>query len=43
MNKKLKNDIQKVFEAPTPNQQETIIFLTTLPKPKISMWQFIFT
>ena len=43
MNKKLKNDIQKAFEAPTPNQQEKMRFLRTLPKPKISMWQFILT
>lgn len=43
MNKKLKNEIQKVFEAPTPNQQEKMRFLKTLPKPKISMWQFILT
>lgn len=43
MNKKLKNDIQKAFEAPTPNQQEKMRFLGTLPKPKISMWQFILT
>lgn len=43
MNKKLKNDIQKAFKAPTPNQQEKMRFLRTLPKPKISMWQFILT
>lgn len=43
MNKKLKKDIQKVFEAPTPNQLEKAIFLKTLPKPKISTLQFILT
>lgn len=43
MNKKLKNDIQKAFESPIPNQQEKARFLRTLPKPKISMWQFILT
>lgn len=41
MNKKIKNDIQKAFDAPAPNQQKKVRFLKTLPKPQISTWQFI--
>ena len=43
MNKRMKRNIQKAFEAPKPNQQEKAKFLRTLPQPQISMWQFILT
>lgn len=42
MKKHLKQQLQKAFEAPIPNQQERARFLRTLPKPKISTWQFVF-
>lgn len=43
MNSRLKNNIQKAFDAPKPNQQEKKRFLRTIPQSKISMRQFIFT
>lgn len=42
MKKYLKQQIQKAFEAPIPNQQEKAKFLKMFPKSKISRWQFTF-
>ena len=41
MSNQLKRSIQKVYEAPKPDQQEKERFLRTLPQPRISMFQFI--
>lgn len=41
MNFKIKKNIQKALKAPLPDQQTKAKFLRTLPKPQISMWQFI--
>lgn len=43
MNRYLKQEIKKAFVVPEPNQQEKARFLRTLVRPRISMWQFIFT
>lgn len=43
MNRYLKQEIKKAFAVPEPNQQEKARFLRTLVRPRISMWQFIFT
>lgn len=43
MNSQLKRNIQKVFEAPKPNELKKVDFLKKLPQPSISMWQFILT
>ncbi len=43
MNRYLKQEIKKAFEAPIPDQQEKRQFLRTLPQPRISMPQFILT
>ncbi len=41
MNGQLKQSINKAFEAPALNQQEKKRFLRTLPRPRISMLQFV--
>lgn len=41
MKKYLRQQIQRAFEAPMPNQREKARFLRMLPKAKISTWQFI--
>lgn len=43
MNKKIKNLIREVYEAPKPDPRTKEQFLKTLPKPKIHMWQFLLT
>ena len=43
MNHQLKRNIQKAFAAPTPDQQEKVKFLRTLPQPQIGMFRFILT
>ena len=41
MNFKMKKKIQKVLQAPMPDEQVKASFLRTLPKPQISIWQFV--
>ena len=41
MNNQLKQNIQKAFATPEPNQQEKASFLRSLPQPQIGMFQFI--
>lgn len=41
MNRYLKQEIRKAFEAPAPDSQEKARFLRTLPSPRMSMGQFI--
>mgnify|MGYP007111682179 CR=1 FL=1 len=41
MDNKLKRNIQKAFEAPSPNRQEKTRFLRALPQPQIGMFRFI--
>jgi hypothetical protein len=43
MNKKLKCEIMKAFEAPTPNAERKARFINSLPRRKISMREFVFT
>lgn len=43
MRNKLTKDIQKAFDAPPPDKKRKADFLRTLPHPKISMPQFIFS
>ena len=41
MNIKIERNIQKVLQAPMPDEREKASFLRTLPRPQISMWQFV--
>lgn len=41
MSIRIKKTIQKTLKAPMPDEQIKARFLRTLPKPQISMWQFI--
>lgn len=41
MNRLLKKEIKKAFEAPVPDRQAKEQFLRTFPQPHIGMWQFI--
>ena len=41
MNIKIEKNIQKVLQTPMPDEQIKMNFLRTLPKPKISTWQFV--
>ena len=42
MSNQLKQNIQKAFAAPEPDQQDKARFLRTLPQPQIGMFRFIF-
>ncbi len=43
MNRYLRQKLQKAFEIPMPDRQEKARFLRTLPRPRISMCQFLLT
>lgn len=43
MNKKLKSEIKKAFEAPAPDAERKVLFFNSLPRRRISMREFVFT
>ncbi len=43
MSNELKRSIQRAYDAPAPDKKKKADFLRTLPQPKISMPQFIFS
>jgi len=43
MNKEMRAELQRAFEAPIPNQTEKKRFLRTLPRARMSMKMFILT
>lgn len=43
MNRHLQQALQKAYKIPIPDQQEKARFMRTLPRSRISTWQFILT